>query len=69
MASVKVEVKDQDRLTLISLVKAERANARIQTNSPVTTQAQKRAVEFYQDHLYKLHKKLDPNNNNVSRYY
>lgn len=68
MPSVKVEVKDNDRKTLLELVKAERRNVRIDTKQPVTTQAQRRAVEFYQDHLFKLHKRLDPNDKFVSKY-
>lgn len=68
MASVRVEVKDQDRKTLLELVKAERRNVRIDSKNPVTTSAQRRAVEFYQDHLFKLHKRLDPNDKFVSKY-
>jgi len=68
MSSVKVEVKDQDRKTLLNLVKAERQNVSINTQRPVTTNAQKRAVEFYQDHLFKLHKRLDPNDKYISKY-
>lgn len=61
MANIKVSVEGQDRKTLIRLIKAERNNAEVKSNSPVTTQAQRRAVEFYEDHLRKLQKRLDPN--------
>lgn len=68
MPAIKVIVEAQDRKTLLELVKAERRNVRIESKNPVTTAAQRRAVEFYQDHLFKLHKRLDPNDKFVSKY-
>lgn len=58
MAEVVVNIKGRDRQTLLQLVKQERRS--INKNTVDFNPAQKRAVEFYEDHLKKVQKKLDP---------
>lgn len=58
MAETIVTIKGKDRQTLLELVKQERRNVNRNTNDFNT--AQKRAVEFYEDHLKKVQKRLDP---------
>lgn len=67
MSAKKIFVEGLDRKTLTTLVKAERRNIEINTNNPVTTGAQRRAVEFYEDHLKKLQKRLNPNDEWLSK--
>lgn len=56
---LKVIIKGKDRQILIALVKQERRN--LGKSEVAFNAAEKRAVEFYQDHLKKVHRKLDPN--------
>lgn len=67
MSSLKITVQGQDRQTLVNLVKAERRANELKSNHVVTA-AQKRAVEFYEDHLKKVQKKLNPNDSYISKY-
>lgn len=66
--AIKATIQGQDRKTLLTLVKAERRAIEIGAKTPVTTAAQKRAVEFYEEHLSKLQKKLSPNDQWQSKY-
>lgn len=68
MPTVKVNIEGEDRQTLIRLVKAERRAAELTGKQVVTTKAQVRAVEFYDAHLLKLQKRLDPNEKYPSKY-
>lgn len=67
MASIRVFVEGQDRKLLTTLIKAERRNIEITATAPVTTGAQKRAVEFYEEHLLKVQKRLNPNDSWLSK--
>lgn len=60
MPHLKIFVEGQDRKLLTTLIKAERRNIEITTNNPVTTGAQKRAVQFYEEHLKRVQKRLNP---------
>lgn len=66
--AVKVTIQGEDRQTLIRLVKAERRAAEETTKAPVSTKAQQRALQFYDAHLLKLQKRLDPNDKYPSKY-
>ncbi len=68
MSSLKITIQGLDRKTLLTLVKAERRNIEVTTKAPVTTKAQSRAIDFYEDHLKKLQKKLSPNDEWQSKY-
>lgn len=67
MATLKVTVQGLDRQTLVNLVKAERRAIEIKSNHVVTA-AQKRGIEFYEDHLKKVQRKLNPNDSYNSKY-
>lgn len=67
MASLKITVQGLDRQTLINLVKAERRAIELKSNHVVTA-AQKRGIEFYEDHLKKVQKKLNPNDEWINKY-
>lgn len=60
MSSLKILVQGIDRKTIITLIKAERRNIEINANNPVATAAQRRAVDFYEEHLLKLQKRINP---------
>ncbi len=66
--AVKAIIQGEDRQTLIKLVKAERRNAEPDKDAPLLRNAQKRAVQFYDAHLLKLQKRLDPNEKYPSKY-
>lgn len=68
MPTVKVNIEGEDRQTLIKLVKAERRASEITAEQKITTTAQRRAIEFYDAHLLKLQKRLDPNEKYPSKY-
>lgn len=65
--ALKITVQGQDRKTLTNLIKAERRAIEVKETQKITTTAQRRAVSFYEDHLYKLQKKLNPNDSWVSK--
>lgn len=67
MSNVKISIQAIDRKTLISLVKAERRAITITGEHKVNT-SQKRAIDFYDDHLEKVQKKLQPNVKWVTKY-
>lgn len=67
MARVKIFVESQDRKLLTTLIKAERRNIEVTTSNPVTTGAQRRAVEFYEEHLKRVQKRLNPNDEWLSK--
>lgn len=67
MASLKVLVQGLDRKTLVTLVKAERRNIEVKTGH-VMKPAQVRAVKFYEEHLEKVQKKLNPADKWASKY-
>jgi hypothetical protein len=67
MATLKVTVQGVDRQTLVNLVKAERRATEIKSNHVVTA-SQKRAIEFYEDHLKKVQRKLNPSDSYINKY-
>lgn len=67
MPHIKIFVEGADRKLLTTLIKAERRNIEITTANPVTSGAQRRAVEFYEEHLKKVQKRLNPKDEWLSK--
>lgn len=67
MPHLKIFVEGDDRKLLTTLIKAERRNIEVTTTNPVTTGAQRRAVEYYEEHLKKLQKRLNPKDEWLSK--
>lgn len=67
MADLKVFLESADRKLVTTLIKAERRNIEITTNNPVTTGAQRRAVDFYEQHLKRIQKRLNPKDEWLSK--
>lgn len=67
MPHLKIFVEGADRKLLTSLIKAERRNIEVTTSNPVTSGAQRRAVDFYEEHLKKVQKRLNPKDEWLSK--
>lgn len=67
MPHLKIFVEGADRKLLTTLIKAERRNIEVTTSSPVTTGAQRRAIEFYEEHLKRVQKRLNPKDEWLSK--
>jgi hypothetical protein len=67
MADLKVFLESADRKLVTKLIKAERRNIEVSASNPVTTGAQRRAVDFYEQHLKRIQKRLNPNDNWLSK--
>lgn len=67
MPSLKIFVEGADRKLLTTLIKAERRNIEVSSSNPVTTGAQRRAVDFYEEHLKRAQKRLNPKDEWLSK--
>lgn len=67
MPHLKIFVEGDDRKLLTTLIKAERRNIEVTTNNPVTSGAQRRAVDYYEEHLKKVQKRLNPKDEWLSK--